>query len=152
MHFDGSGRQIVTLDDKICRVTVIVHGALVTFRHVHLQIGCISLSDLPAHVSRLNALAHVLGSQRYYGPIRRPATVDARHLCNAIIALDGEHAGATRRQIASIIYGVSVVSDEWAEPSGRLKAMVKRDVLRGRRLQAGGWRELVTAGSFKAFG
>ncbi|MEQ1696749.1 MAG: DUF2285 domain-containing protein [Hyphomicrobiaceae bacterium] len=149
VHFDGFGRQIVTLESEICRATVIISGALVTLGPVDLQIGWIGLSDLAANVCRLNALAHLLMAQRYYGPIRRPAAVDGRHLRNAIIALDGERAGATRRQMATVIYGEKIVSDEWAAPSGRLKAMIKRDVVRGRRLSSGGWRDLVIAGSFR---
>lgn len=64
------------------------------------------------------------------------------HYRNAIIAIDGERAGATRREIASVIYGHDDVDSEWGQ-SDRLKAMVKRDVQRGRRLLAGGWRDLV---------
>ena len=150
LHFDGHGRQIITLDNESCRVTLIVDGALASLGPVRLCVGSVGVSGLADHVYRLNALAHVLIAQRYFGPLRRPGAVDARHLRNSIIALDGERAGASRRQIASVIYGQTAVSQQWNDPSGRLKAMVKRDVLRGRRLVSGGWRDLITAGSFRA--
>ena len=149
VHFDGFGRQIVTLENASSRVTIIISGALATLGPVCLQIGWINLSDLSSHVYSLNALAHILMAQRYLGPPRRPATVDNRHLRNAIIAYDGECAGASRRQIAAVIYGENAIGNDWTDPSGRLKAMVKRDVLRGRRLVESGWRDLIAAGTFK---
>ena len=150
VHFDGVDRQIVTLDQDTCRVTLIVDGALLTLGPVCLQIGWLNFPGLPEFAFHLNALAHVLMAQRYFGPSRRPGTADARHLRNAIIAYDGECARASRRQIAAVIYGAAMVADQWSDPSGRLKAMVKRDVLRGRRLVSGGWRNLVSVGSFAA--
>lgn len=149
VHFDGCGKQIVTIERDACRVTLIVAGALVTLGPVHLQIGWLRLSDLAGSVYHLNALAHLLMAQKYFGPLRRPGPVDARHLRNALLAYDGEHAGATRRKIASVIYGEDAVVEDWSEPSGRLKAMVKRDVLRGRRLVSSGWRDLITAGTYR---
>lgn len=148
VHFDARNRQIIVLENEICRTTLIADGALITLGAVRLQIGWIDLSDLAASAHHLNALAHILLARRYHGPSRRPAAVDARHLSNAIIAHDGERAGAMRRQIASVIYGEAVVDNEWSDPAGRLKAMVKRDVLRGRRLVTSGWRDLLTVGMF----
>lgn len=150
VHFDGFGRQTVTLENNVCRETLVVGGALLTLGSARLTIDRIELSELPNAVYRLNALAHLLFGQRYRGPPTRPAAVDARHLRNAIVAYDGENAGASRRQIAAVIYGNRAASDDWSDPSGRLKAMVKRDVLRGRRLVFGGWRDFVMAGTFRA--
>ncbi|MEQ1648932.1 MAG: DUF2285 domain-containing protein [Hyphomicrobiaceae bacterium] len=150
IHFDGHGRQIVTIENENYRATLIIGGAVLTLGAVHLRIGHISISELAGHVSRINGLAHLLINQRFMGPQRRPSPGDAKHLRNAIIALDGEQVGVSRREIATVIYGHKTVVGEWSEPSGRLKAMVKRDVLRGRRLVEGGWRDLITAGTFKA--
>ena len=149
VHFDGYGRQIVTMENDVCRIVLIVDGAPVTLGPVRLQIGWVRLSCLAETVYQLNGLAHLLVAQRYFGPLRRPGPTDARHLRNAIIAYDGERAGASRRQIASFIYGEGAIKDEWSDPSGRLKAMVKRDVLRGRRLVSVGWRDLIVAGTLR---
>lgn len=149
VHFDGLDRQIVTLENENCRVTLIIDGALTTGGPVHLRIGGVGVSNLADYVYRINGLAHLLIGQKYFGPQRRPGPVDARHIRNAIIAYDGENAGVARRQIASVIYGENAVRDEWTDPSGRLKATVKRDVLRGRRLVEGGWRDLIAAGTFR---
>lgn len=148
MHFDAYGRQIVTLERESCRVTLVVEGALATVGPVSLRIGWLQLSSLPEATSRLNVLAHLLMKQRLWVSPRRPGRVDAEHLRNAMVAFDGEAVGATRRQIASAIYGSTIVKDEWSDPFGRLKAMVKRDVLRGRRLVSVGWRDLLSAGTF----
>lgn len=152
VHFDAHGRQIVTIERDGCRATLIIVGGLVTLGPVRLQIGWLRFSDLAGSVYQLNALAHLLFAQKYFGALRRPGPIDAQHLRNAIVAYDGERAGATRRQIASVIYGDDTVIQEWSDPSGRIKAMVKRDVLRGRRLVSSGWRDLITAGTYRPEG
>lgn len=149
VHFDEHNRQIVIIENETYRVTLIADGALITLGSTCLKIGLISLSDLSASVQSLNALANILLGRRAHLPSRCPSPVDARHIANAIIANDGERAGAARRQIATVIYGEACVVDEWSHPSGRLKAMIKRDVLRGRRLVSSDWRDLAKAGTFR---
>lgn len=150
VHIDIGKRQIVTLENKSCRVTLIVDGAPMTTRPVALHIERSSISALADHIQRVNELAHLLIAKKYLGPFRGPGPSDAKHLRNALIAHDGEIAGASRREIASALYGSDVVNSDWSEPSGRLKAIVKRDVLRGRRLVSSGWRNLITAGTFRS--
>jgi hypothetical protein len=146
VHFDSSGRQLVVLDSDTYQITLIVAGALVTHGDVRLRFSSAGILSLERHVAALQVLLHVLQKRKLAGPPLRPGPVDAMHYRNAIIAIDGELAGASRREIARVIYGDIEVAKEWTQ-SDRLKAMVKRDVRRGRRLLAGGWRDLVAGGT-----
>ncbi|MFM9940283.1 MAG: DNA -binding domain-containing protein [Hyphomicrobiaceae bacterium] len=103
---------------------------------------------LDRHVDALAALAHVLAVSNRASRSDRPGDVDRIKLRDSIIALDGDRAGATRREIAVAIYGPNRVADEWSEPNGRLKAVIKRDIIRGRQLVAGSYRKLVARGTF----
>lgn len=146
IHFDATGHQIIVLQCETYQITLIVEGALVTLGDIRLQFSATAIHSLERHSAALKALLHVLNQHKLSGPSLRPGPADAMHYRNAIIAIDGERAGATRREIASAIYGRDDVDNEWSH-SDRLKAMVKRDVQRGRRLLAGGWRDLVAGGT-----
>ena len=115
---------------------------------VRLQFTSHGMTRLGQHIDALGALAHLLLDRRLAMPADRPGEVDRIKLRDAIIALDGERSGATRREIATVIYGAKRVAEEWSDPNGRLKAVIKRDLLRGRRMIAGGYRNLVAGGTF----
>lgn len=148
VHFDAVGRQLVLLQSDTHQITVIVEGRLVTLGSVRLHFASSTLHRLERYVDALQTLLHVLHLRKLAGPPLRPGPVDALRYRNAIIAIDGERAGASRREIAAVIYGDAQVAHEWNR-SDRLKAMVKRDVRRGRRLLAGGWRDLIAGGSVR---
>ena len=61
----------------------------------------------------------------------------------ALIGLDGKRAGATRREIARVIYGDTAVAAQWSDPSETMKDRVKRSIKRGERLMNGGYRALL---------
>lgn len=147
VHFDAAERQIVVLESDTYQITLIVEGLLVTLGSVQLLFSSAGIHRLERHIATLQVLTHVLHKSKLAGPLMRPGPIDAVHYRNAIIAIDGELAGASRREIAAVIYGAEV-AQEWSN-SDRLKAMVKRDVRRGRRLLAGGWRELVAGGAVR---
>ena len=125
-----------------------LRGPLVTLAPVKIHFHAAGIRMLNRHVDALAALAHVLAVSNRTSRSDRPGDVDRIKLRDSIIALDGDRAGATRREIAVAIYGPDRVADEWSEPNGRLKAVIKRDVMRGRQLVAGGYRKLVARGTF----
>lgn len=147
VHIDALGSQHVVLKSSVLHVVLLVSGPLITMAPVRLQFASHGLTRLGQHIDALGALAHLLIGRRLAIPADRPGEVDRIKLRDAIIALDGERAGATRREIATVIYGAERVAEEWTHPDGRLKAVIKRDVLRGRRLVAGGYRNLVAGGT-----
>lgn len=71
-------------------------------------------------------------------------TPQARKLRDAIIALDGRAAGASHREVATVIYGHAKVEREWG-PAG-LRDLVRRDLNRGLKLAMGGYRDLLRQG------
>jgi hypothetical protein len=148
VHIDAHGRQHVILKSSVLHVVLIVSGPLVTMSPVRLRFASHGMARLGQHIDALGALAHLVLERRLTIPADRPGEVDRIKLRDAIIALDGERCGATRRKIASVIYGAERTAEEWNHPNGRLKAVIKRDVLRGRRMVAGGYRQLVAGGTF----
>jgi hypothetical protein len=150
VHFSAEGIQNVVLKSPSFHIALIVNGPLVTMGPLRLHFATTTIASLHAHLDGLSALAHMLLQRRFVGAMDRPADLDRIHLRNAIIANDGERAGASRREIAAVIHGSEIVASEWNDPRGRLKAVIKRDILRGRRLVGGGWREMVARGTFRA--
>lgn len=148
IHIDAHGSQHVILKSSVLHVALVVSGPLITMAPVRLQFASHGMARLGPHIDALGALAHLLLGRRLATAADRPGEVDRIKLRDAIIALDGERSGATRREIASVIYGAERVAEEWTHPDGRLKAVIKRDVLRGRRMVAGGYRLLVAGGTF----
>lgn len=147
LHLDALGRQHLILKGTTAQVVLHISGPLVTTGPVHIRLLIDGLAALDHAVGLLSALSHLIHGARPSLVTDRPGRVEALKLRDALIALDGEQAGATRREIATVIYGADRVAEEWREPSGRLKAVIKRDVLRGRRLVAGGYRQLVAGGT-----
>lgn len=147
-HIDALGSQHLILKSPVFHVVLLVSGPLITMAPVRLQFASHGIAHLGPHIDALGALAHLLLGRRLAIPFDRPGEVDRIKLRDAIIALDGERSGATRREIAIVIYGAERVAEEWGDPNGRLKAVIKRDLLRGRRMIAGGYRQLVAGGTF----
>ncbi len=147
VHFDADGTQHVVLEAPSFHVALVVTGSLVSMGPVRLQFASAGVCALDGHLDALGALAHVLLGRRIYRAADRPGDVDRSNLRDAIIALDGERAGASRREIATVIFGAERVAEEWREPNGAMKAVIKRNLLRGRRYVAGGYRAFIGGGS-----
>jgi hypothetical protein len=150
VHFDANGYQYVVLKSATHHVACLISGALVTAGPVRAHFTARSIAILSASLGDLGIFVHAVLRQRPLIAADLPGPVDRVHLRDAIIAIDGERAGATRREIATVIYGAEKVADEWNSDHGRMKAIIKRDVLRGRRLVAGGWRTMVAGRMFRA--
>jgi len=63
----------------------------------------------------------------------------------ALQALDGAQAGASQREIASVLFGEEVVAARWGTDS-ELRAQVRHLIRRARAYMRGDYRRLVTAG------
>jgi hypothetical protein len=150
VHFRADGTQIVVVKSPAAHVTLVVQGHLVTVGGVCLTFAATTLSGIDQHLHALGAFAHIVLKRRLSEPPDRPGEAGRIHLRDAIIANDGERSGATRREIATVIYGAEEVANRWSNDDEKLKAVIKRDVLRGRRLIAGGWRDMVAGGTFRA--
>jgi len=150
LHIDALERQHLIIKSANAHVVLLISGPLVSAGPVHIRIILEGLRHLDRDIASLSAFAqlvHGVSRRTVHG---RPGPVEAIKLRDALIALDGERAGASRREIATVIYGAERVAEEWNEPSGRLKAVIKRDALRGRRIVAGGYLKLVAGGTNRA--
>lgn len=148
VHFGPDGAQYVVIKSPVRHVTLVVRGHLVTVGSVKLAFTIPSLTAMNLQLDAIQALAHIALGRRLSIPPDRPGAAERLHLRDAIIAYDGERAGMTRREIATVIYDAARVAAEWTDPNGRLKAVIKRDVRRGRHMVAGGWRDMILAGTF----
>src|SRR5665213_671439 len=76
-------------------------------------------------------------------------SVDRRLLVHmrSLQALDGVHAGASHREIACALFGVSRVTKDW-QPDGHLRAQVRFLIRRGRTLMRGGYLALLGSDPF----
>lgn len=126
-----------------------VVGSLITAGPVRLRFSFESISKISPNLSSLGALADILDICKLSEPPDRPGAADRINLRDAIIALDGERAGVTRREIANIIYGADYVATRWTSDDGKLKAIIRRDLLRGKRFVQGEWRRLIAGGTFR---
>jgi hypothetical protein len=78
-------------------------------------------------------------------PVVRPTRIAVMHM-RALQALDGAQAGASQREIASVLFGEDMVAARW-ESDSELRAQVRHLIRRGRDYMRGGYRRLVTVDS-----
>ena len=71
----------------------------------------------------------------------RPTRSTVYHL-RTLQAMDAVSAGASQREIASLLEGEKAVNDEWA-PDSALRAHIRLLVRRGQKLIDGGYRSLI---------
>jgi hypothetical protein len=95
-----------------------------------------------AHASRVFKELALFVSGRSPGP--EPAwTARSLSTRNALIALDGDAAGASYREIARVMFGAAYSDGTWRKKPS-LKDGVRHALQRGRAMMAGGYRRLLT--------
>lgn len=147
LHLDALDRQHLILKAANAHVVLQISGPLVFAGPVNIRVVIDGLRHIDRNIASLVAFSQLIHGFRGSAAHDRPGRVQSIKLRDALIALDGERAGATRREIATVIYGSERVAEEWSDPTGRLKAVIKRDILRARRLIDGGYRRLVAGGT-----
>jgi hypothetical protein len=144
IHFTPDGTQLVVLKSSSFHVGLVVTGPLVTFGPLRLSFNWVGLARLGDHLDGLGALAHLLLDRRLAGVGDRPGHVDCIRLRDALICLDGKASGASHRSIAEVIYGSQLVAADWGDTDSPMRQKIKRDLVRGRRLMNGGYRDLLS--------
>jgi hypothetical protein len=74
---------------------------------------------------------------------RSPTTLGEQRLHHKLIALDGDLAGASYREIAVKIYGERIVAQSWSSTSRYLKDRIRRLVINGHKLMNGRYLNLL---------
>jgi hypothetical protein len=135
---DAAGRQHVRLRRAGATIQLAVSGASVCDAPYLL-----TELVLPEHLARTRAASiHTLNQMMGCRP-----TVPSRQSSGSwrlqlvLQALDGDLAGASQRQIATLLFGAQRVARDWRD--GHLRDCVRRAVGRGRRLMTGGYLELL---------
>lgn len=141
---DAVGLQHFIFKTSAKRVGLRVGGSLATLAPVRLAFSTIGMRGVSKAVGEFALLSEILfPDSGKSAPKSKSQPVTRIELRDALVALDGECAGATRREIARVIYGEAAVSADWSEPSNGMKDRVKRSIKRGLRLINGGYRALL---------
>lgn len=98
-----SGTQNVVLEAPSFHIAPAVTGSLVSMGPVRLQFASAGVCALDGHLDAPGALAHALLGRRKFRAADRPGDVERSNFRNAIIALDGERAGASRREKSTFV-------------------------------------------------
>ena len=119
-------------------------GALATLGPVRLTFSTVSLSGVSKAIDEYALLTEILfPDPGKAAPKLKSKPVTRIELRDALIALDGKCSGATRREIARVIYGDAAVAAQWSDPTAGMKDRIKRSIKRGERLMNGGYRRLL---------
>jgi hypothetical protein len=136
------GREHVAISDGFRRIRLdVIEGSLLAgsvMLHYHLR----GLNHLDGPLLSLRRLIALVRTGRFaLAPF--PADHTAPRIVTALRVHDALVAGASQRDIAIGLFGVDIVNRDWLTSSDFLRSRVRRLVALARRLEAGGWRELL---------
>jgi hypothetical protein len=120
-------------------VTLRLHGA-------HAAEGPVQLTFLVPGLSGaqdLGTLLAALPGLLVTAPRRLKRSRRQILMRDALIVLDGREAGASYRDIATVIYGARLTTDAWTSTSRSLSDRLLRAYRLGRALRDGGYRTLI---------
>jgi len=139
--FDIAGRHQIVFKSRRQSLLLTVTGtadlagpARITF----LTHGAEGAARAPRAFAAFNAC---LSPQHKANHARRTTTLLRRR--NALIALDGDAAGASYREISTVMFGVKDTAESWSSLNNPRKDQVRRALQRGQALIAGGYRKLL---------
>jgi hypothetical protein len=139
---DTSGREVVLLADGGHNIQLEVRSGTVASGPARLRYDLAGFGHLDAKVRtliRLNALRR-LG--RFPNSLFPPEP-GAKKWAKALQAYDGMVAGASQREIATVIFSARLVEEEWGGRSDFLRLRVQRLLGYARNMVAGGYRKLL---------
>ena len=120
-------------------VTLELRGDLITDAPINLTFHVHRLTHAKAAGSLLIKLSQVLGRT----PRRIVRSVRHSLMRNALIALDGRHAGASYRDMAIVAFGSKRANAAWNSTSRAIKDHIIRAADKGDALVDGGYRRLI---------
>jgi hypothetical protein len=139
--FDASGRQQIVLKSRRQSLILAVTGtanldapACITF----LTHGCGGAARAPRLFAAFNACL----SPPPKMASSKCTTTELRRR-NALIALDGDAAGASYRETSTVMFGAKETDKSWRSLNNPRKDQVRRALQRGEALIAGGYRKLL---------
>jgi hypothetical protein len=140
---DPSGTEHIVLQSQRHTITLRSQGMSVIDAPVNLSFLIHGLSSI-ATAPRLLRLARSLLDPNSDAKLQQPGPAPwYPKLREALLALDGDLAGATQREIAAVLYGQHIADEAWRCGNFSLKQRVRRAIAKGRALSAGGYVDLL---------
>jgi hypothetical protein len=138
---DDRKRSHLLLTYASLALQLLIEGADLLQGPVSLTFITRGIAELGSAIDKLSALRRILtGSSQIRHAPGRWSTQSLR-LRDALIALDGHAAGASYREIATVIFGKERIARDWPDPS--LKDRVRRSLRRGQAYANDGYRTLI---------
>lgn len=142
LAMDENGNELLVLSDGVREIQLDVRGGTLTNGPVRLRYQVEGFQSVDAKLltlSRLSAL-HRLGR---FPKSLFPPQPTAPKWARALQAYDGLEAGASQRDIATVIYGEALVREEWNGRSDFLRLRVQRMLSFARRMVDDGYRSIL---------
>jgi hypothetical protein len=138
----SAGHERVTLSTGLDRISFDVAAGTLLAGPVALELLVPRLSD---HGQVFASLKVLLDSVREGRIARRPLLrpVSARRWSASLLGWDARAAGASQRDIASLLHGADRIAREWEGISDSLRSSVRRLLDHADRMVFGGWRDLL---------
>jgi hypothetical protein len=150
LALDADGSEHLVLSDGARRIRIdVLEGSL--HRHGPVKLHYL-VSGITGVEPRLRTIERLLAVWRTGSfPVRlfpEPGGVARR--IDALRVHDARAAGASYRDIATILFGAQAVRTEWRGRSDYLHARVRRLAIEARHMIRGGWRDLLRGGAVQA--
>ena len=135
---DAGGRQHLLLRANGAVLQLVVEGADVATAPVTITFLVRGLNAIGRASDQLDLLRRILSPTRSRS--LPPWTPRTQNLRDALITLDGRRAGASYREIATIIHGAKSVAEDWHKG---LRERMRRHYKRGFELSVSGYRDFL---------
>lgn len=137
----GAGEHMLIADGPRC-IRIEVRSGTLLDGPVQIDYHVPGDSHVEAKIMTLRRLTALCRLGRF--PVKLfPPERRARRWAMALQAWDGRQAGASHREIASVIHGKAIVRRDWLGTSDYLRTHVKRLLRTADALIGGGWRLLL---------
>jgi len=140
---DENGKELVLLADGPRQVQLEVLAGTLRAGPVRLHchvVGFSKMSDVAQTLVRLDAFRRLGRFPKALFPPDR----QVGKWIKSLRAHDGAVAGASQRDIATVVFGPDLVKDQWNGRSDFLRARVQRLLKYARRMIDGGYRQLLS--------
>ena len=137
---DPTGRQHVVLRANGAAIQLTIEGADITARPIALTFLVRGIGAIGRACDQFDLLRRILSPARAPSSALPRWTTRTQNLRDALITLDGRRAGASYREIATVLYGAKTVAEDWHKG---LKERMHRHFKRGAKLSDGGYRDFL---------
>ena len=139
---DAHGRELLLLTDNAGQIQLEIADGTVGEGPVRLHYQLNGFHSIDAKLRTLVRLSAFQRLGRFPKSLFPPETAASKWV-KALQAYDGMAAGASHREIASVLFGERLVQEEWNGRSDFLRLRVQRLLHYGRKMVNGGYKHLL---------